>query len=276
MRPSLPIVVFSDVDGVDCARAGSLITAANTLKHFEPEEVPLVLCSTKTRAEIEEMQQELGIHHPFVCETGAAAFIPVGYFDFEVPNARERAGYQAVEFGWPYAEVVQTLGRTAGRLGIDILGFSNMSVDEVARECHLTLLQARLAKLREYGERFRVLDSQEPTRSRLVRALKAAGLRCVTGEPFDHVGGAVDSGVGLNLLCRLYQRAYGGVLSVGLAGPKAEGVLRLAGRHVVAFDNDHVKSGVDAASWAEAIVDIVETLRRQETSKPSTAREAQR
>src|SRR5580704_3619567 len=53
MRPGLPIVVFSDVDGVDCARAGSFITAANTLKHFEPEEVPLVLCSTKTRAEIE-------------------------------------------------------------------------------------------------------------------------------------------------------------------------------------------------------------------------------
>ena len=276
MRPSLPIVVFSDVDGVDCGRAGSFIAAANTLEHLGPDEVPLVMCSSKTRAEIEEMQQELGIRHPFVSEAGAAAFIPAGYFDFEVPDARDRAGYQAVEFGWAYAEVVRTLDRTAGRLGIEIVRFSDMSVDEVARECHLTLLQARLAKLREYSERFRLLDPGETTRSRLFRALKAAGLRCVTGEPFDHVGAAVDSGVGMNLLCRLYQRAYGGVLSVGLAGPKPEGVLRLAGRHVVAFDNDTVKSGVDAASWAEAIVDIVETLRRQESSKPATAREAQR
>jgi mannosyl-3-phosphoglycerate phosphatase len=237
MRSGLPIVVFSDVDGVDCA-----------LKHLAPDEVPLVLCSSKTRAEIEEMQQELGIRHPFVCETGAAAFIPVGYFDFDVPNARDRAGYQAVEFGWPYAEVVHTLGRTAGRLGIEIVGFSEMSVDEVARECHLTLLQARLAKLREYGERFRVLDSQETTRSRLVRALKAAGLRCVTGDRFDHVGGALDSGVGVNLLCSLYQRAFGGVLTVGLAGPKIEDVLRLANRRVIAFDS-------------QSIVHIVETLR---------------
>ena len=31
MRPRLPIVVFSDVDGVDCARAASFTVAANTL-----------------------------------------------------------------------------------------------------------------------------------------------------------------------------------------------------------------------------------------------------
>jgi predicted mannosyl-3-phosphoglycerate phosphatase (HAD superfamily) len=275
MRPGLPIVVFSDVDGLDCARAGSYTTAANTLRHIGLDEVPLVLCSSKTRAEIEEIQQQLGIRHPFVCESGAAALIPAGYFDFEVPNARDRAGYQAVEFGWPYAEVVRTLGRTAGRLGIEIVGFSDMSVDEVARECHLTLLQARLAKLREYGERFRLLDPGETARSRLFRALKAAALHCATGERFDHVGRAVDNGVGVSLLCSLYQRACGGVLTVGLAGPKTEDVLRAASRRVIAFD-DQVKGGVDAASWAEAIVNIVETLGRQESSQPAMARDAQR
>jgi mannosyl-3-phosphoglycerate phosphatase len=265
MRPGLPIVVFSEIDGVDCARAGSFVTAANALKHLAPDQVPLVLCSSRTRAEIEEMQQELGIRHPFVCESGAAAFIPVGYFDFDVPNARDRAGYQAVEFGWPYAEVVHTLGRTARRLGIEVVGFSDMSVDEVARECHLTLLQARLAKLREYGERFRLLDPGETTRSRLFRALKAVALHCVTGERFDDVGRAVDNGVGVNLLCSLYQRAYGGVLTVGLASPKTADVLRLANRRVIAFDNDGVKGGVDAASWGQSIVHIVETLHRQES-----------
>jgi mannosyl-3-phosphoglycerate phosphatase family protein len=276
MRPGLPIVVFSDVDGVDCARAGSFITAANTLKHLGLDEVPLVLCSSKTRAEIEEIQQQLGIRHPFVCESGAAALIPVGYFDFEVPNARDRAGYLAVEFGWPYSKVVHTLGRTAERLRIEIVGFNDMSVEEVARECHLTLLQARLAKLREYGERFRVLAPGETTRSRLFRALKAAALHCVAGERFDHVGRAVDNGAGVNLLCSLYQRACGGVLTAGLAGPKTEDVLRLASRRVIAFDNDQIKSGVDAASWAEAIVDSVQTLRRQDSSPPAIGRETPR
>jgi predicted mannosyl-3-phosphoglycerate phosphatase (HAD superfamily) len=193
-----------------------------------------------------------------------------------VPEARDRAGYRAVEFGWPYTEVLRTLSLTAGRLGIELLRFSEMSVDEVARECHLTPLQARLAKLREYGERFRMLDPRETTRSRLVRALKAAGLRCVTGERFDDVGRAVDAGVGVSLLYNLYQRAYGGVLKVGLVGPMGADVSRLASHRVIAVDADETKGGVDVASWADAIVDIVVALRRQESSTPATMREAQR
>ena len=137
-----------------------------------------MLCSSRTRAEIEAIQQELEIAHPFVCESGGAVFIPRGYFGFAVPGARDLAGYEAVEFGRPYAEVVQKLHRTAERLAIEIVGFSDMSVEEVARDCHLSLLQARLAKLREYGERFRILDSNELARNRLVRALKANRLRC--------------------------------------------------------------------------------------------------
>jgi mannosyl-3-phosphoglycerate phosphatase len=269
MQAGLPIVVFSDVDGVRCdAHPGSFTAAADTLEHLGPDEVPLVLCSSKTRAEIEGIQQEIGIRHPFVCEGGGAVFIPAGYFDFEVPNARERAGYQAVEFGWPYAEVVQTLGRTAVRLRIEIVGFNDMSVEEVARECHLTLLQARLAKLREYSERFRVLDPSETTRSRLLRALKAARLRSVTGERYDHVGRAVENGVGVNLLCSLYQRAYGGMLTVGLADAvTGDIVLRADNRRVTAFGD--VQASVDVAGWAGAIADIVEALRRQESSRPA-------
>jgi mannosyl-3-phosphoglycerate phosphatase len=255
MKQGLPIVVFAGVNGVPCDAHGSLLTtAAISIERLGPE-VPLVLCSSRTRAEIEGIQQQLGIRHPFVSESGNAAFIPAGYFDFDVPGACDRAGYQAVEFGWPYAEVVQTLGRTAERQRIEIIGFNDMSVEEVARECHLTLLQARLAKLREYGERFRVLDPSEATRSRLVRALKAARLRCVAGERYDDVGRAVDNGVGVNLLCSLYQRAYGGVLTVGLADPIAHDiVLRAVDRRVMPLGE---------------VVDLVEALRRQESSRPA-------
>jgi mannosyl-3-phosphoglycerate phosphatase len=271
MKPSVPIVVFSDVDGMRCdPDVDSFNSAANTLRRFGPDQVPLVLCSSKTRAEIEGIQQELEIRHPFVCESGSAAFIPAGYFDFEVPHARERAGYQAVEFGWPYAEVVQTLGRTAERLRIEIIGFNDMSVEEVARECQIGLLQARLAKLREYAERFRVLDPGETTRSRLFKALKAARLRPVRGERYDHVGAAVDRGAGVNLLCSLYQRAYGGVLTVGLAGPMTDDLVpRSVNRHVVAFEDRQTKGEGDCVGWAEAIVEIVEALRRQDSSRPA-------
>ena len=171
MKRRLPIVVFSDVDGVlRCPRTHSWTQAAKALKRLESAEVPLILCSRQTRAEIEGIQQELGIHHPFVCESGGAAFVPSGYFEFHVQRARDVAGYEAVEFGRSYSDVVQTLRRTADRLRIDIVVFSDMSVEEVARECGQSLLLARLAKFREYSERFLVLDSDETTRRRLFGA----------------------------------------------------------------------------------------------------------
>ena len=132
-----PILVFSEVDWVfRSPSAGSLALAARILRELASEEVSVVLCSSKTRAELEQIQQELGIGQPFVCENGGALFIPRAYVDFAVPHAREIAGYQAVEFGRSYAEVVDALRRTADQTAIEIVGFSDMSVDEVARECH--------------------------------------------------------------------------------------------------------------------------------------------
>jgi mannosyl-3-phosphoglycerate phosphatase len=268
MTSNSRLVVFADLDGVlgDLHGCAFFADAAATLKPLRRLDIPLVLCSSRTRAEIEAIQQALEIRHPFVCERGGAVFIPGGYFGFNVPRARDLAGYEAVEYGRPYADVVRILHRTAERLAIDIVGFSDMSVEDVARDCHMPLLQARLAKLREYAERFRVLDSNESTRSRLVRGLNATRLRCVPGERYDYVGAPVDTSLGVNFLCSLYQHADEDVLTVGIEGRVTDDpLLRQVDRRVKMSHDDPAKGGVDAISWAEAIVDIANELRRQES-----------
>ncbi|MEO8258446.1 MAG: hypothetical protein ABI868_13955 [Acidobacteriota bacterium] len=262
MTRRLPVVVFSDVDRVlHYPGTPSWIQAAKALKRLESARVPLILCSRQTRAEIERIQQVLEIHHPFVCESGGAAFVPSGYFEFQVQSARDVAGYQAVEFGRPYPDVVRTLRRTADRLRIDISVFSDMSVEDVARECSLPLLQARLAKLREYSERFLVLDAVDKTRTRLFGALKTEGLRCIAVERYDQVGGPATNNVGVNLLRTLYERAHGPVIAVGLADAAADDTfLDVADRRVMVSDDTRAQGGIDVAGWAEAIVDIVEEL----------------
>ena len=263
MASELPIVVFSDVDGVfydpDQRAVGD---AARALAALGRAAVSLVLCSSKTRAEVETIQQALGIHHPFVCESGAATFVPAGYFPFDVPQARDLAGYQAVEFGRPHAEIAQALRRTAARLRVDMVAFGDMSVDEVARDCHLSLLQARLAKLPEYGERFRVRDRRAAARGRLFDALQASHLRCIRGAHFDYVGAPVENSLGVALLRTLYHRAFGAVVTVGLADAMADdNLLQLVDRRVIVGDEDPARGGVDVAAWARAIVDIVEEVR---------------
>jgi mannosyl-3-phosphoglycerate phosphatase family protein len=268
MKGRLPVVVFSDVDRVlQCPGTQPWTRAAKALKRLESASVPLILCSLHTRAEIERIQQELGIHHPFVCESGGAAFLPSGYFEFHVQSARDVAGYQAIEFGRSYSDVVRTLRRTADRLRIDIVVFSDMSVEDVARECDQPLLQARLAKLREYSERFLVLDSVEKTRKRLFGALKSEGLRCIPLERYDQVGGPADSSAGVNLLRTLYERARGPVIAVGLSDTAADdSFLDVADRRVMVSDDNPAKRAIDVVDWAEAIVDIVEDLHRHQTA----------
>jgi mannosyl-3-phosphoglycerate phosphatase len=268
---SAKLVVFSGVDSVlrQAHAANSFGKAARVLEALGHADVPIVLCSGKTRAEIEQIQHELGIRHPFVCERDGATFIPTRYFDFDVPRAREVAGYLAVEFGLPYTKVVYALHRTARRLAIEVVGFNEMSVDEVARDCHLPLPQARLAMLREYGEHFRVLDPADDARPRLFKALAGLGLRCVPGTPYDHVGAPVRNGTGVKFLCSLYERAHGTLLTLGLADAMAdESILPLVDRRILVCDDGGVDGQVDVLAWAEAIVDSVEDLRREVSRGP--------
>jgi mannosyl-3-phosphoglycerate phosphatase len=259
------IVVFSDVDGVLREPHAPLFAdAARALAPLRFENAALVLCSRKTRAEIEAIQQTLEIRHPFLCEGGAALFVPAGYFGFEVPGSRDLAGYDVVEFGWPHADIVLTLRRTAQRLGIGICGFDDMSVEEVAREWGQPLLQARLAKLREYSERFRICEAGEAgdaARRRLFRALKAARVRCVADDRFALATAPIDIGLGVNLLRNLYDRAHGSLVSIGLAdGMADEQMLHLVDRRVLVCDDDPAMR-VDALAWAQCIVDVVEESR---------------
>src|SRR6188768_457023 len=51
--------------------------------HVEPilrAGIPIVFFSMRTRAELEAIQQELGIRHPFVAEEGGALYVPQHYF----------------------------------------------------------------------------------------------------------------------------------------------------------------------------------------------------
>ena len=255
-----PLVVFSEGDSVfDRASPHSFDAAARKLTWLTRNHVPLVLCSSKTRAEVEHISRRLGISHPFICESGSAVFIPNGYLGFAVRNGQEVAGYKVVEFGRPYAEVVDILRSTAERERIRIRGFNDMPVEEVARERGLSLIDARLAKLREYGELFRVLDPDPAARPRLFKALHTERLLCnTTAGLYDHAGAAVDHRLGVSLLCGLYRRARGDVASVGFAQSTHEGnLLQLVDIPVVVSAHDvPVRARVTEESSPTTVVDL--------------------
>jgi mannosyl-3-phosphoglycerate phosphatase len=259
---SLSIVVFSEVDGVLRAPHTQAFTrAAAALRQLSFHDTALVLCSGKTRAELEFVQQKLDITHPFICENGGAVIIPNSYFDFDVPDVRSVAGSQAIEVGWTYRDVVDILHRTADRLRIEIVAFSDMSIEEVAQECRLPLLQARLVKLREYEELFRLVDPSSSARARLFKALEAVNLRGREGGRFDRVGAPVGGAAGVNLLTSLYRRERGDVITVGVTDTTCEDSPLRRMNHVIMVPPDEPSGEpIDVVDWAESIVDRVKEL----------------
>jgi mannosyl-3-phosphoglycerate phosphatase len=266
-------VVFSDLDGIPLdPDAPAFEKAAHLLEQIIPD-VALVLCSGRTRAELEYIQQRLRVHDPFVCEFGAAVFIPSDYFTFEVPSSRDAVGYRAVEFGTAHARVVESLRLIAEQQEIEIIRLSDLSLEDVARTCHVPRCQARLMTLREYTEGFQICDDTLASHHRLSRGLNAAQLRCIVGNTFNFVGGLIDHRVGVSFLSALYRRTCSATRTVGVThlGVDDHIFLALVDHCITVPDDEGDRGAIDIADWAEAVVDVVQESRRQTTCRRATS-----
>jgi mannosyl-3-phosphoglycerate phosphatase len=277
-QSAVPMVVFLDLDSALIAvDPASLADGVGDFHALAEDGVSVVVCSSNTRAEIESLQQALDIHGPFVCESGGAALIPPGYFGLDLPNTRDVHGYQAVEFGRAYRDVVAALHRTADRLHIPIRGFDDMSVEDVARERGMTPLRARLAKLRDYTEPFRLVDPDPADRLRVAKALGGAGLRSVARGCFDHAGGTVGNGVAANLLVSLYRRKFGRVVTVALVDAMADpDLLRLVEYPITMPESGRDRAAVDTLEWACRMIHVVRSIDRRPAAPGQRCREEEK
>ena len=217
------IVLFSDPDTLRDGRSAGWSATRSAIRAFEDHNIAVVLWGNETRSEMELIQSDLHLQHPFISENGGGLFIPHGYFQDLPVGARAAPNYHVVAFGGPYYQVAEALHATAQKLGVDIIGFSDMSIEDVAQSCELSLAQARLAKLREYDEPFRILSSDPSEYSRMCQALRRLGFRCFAHEGFHHATGVADKAHSLRLLTSLYRRAHAGrVLTVGVAKEPSE------------------------------------------------------
>ena len=90
------LIVFTDLDGslLD-STTYSFKAATPALNALREQGIPLVLVSSKTRAEMEPLRQRLGHCDPFIVENGGAVFVPHGLFDFPLERMRTKSPYQA-------------------------------------------------------------------------------------------------------------------------------------------------------------------------------------
>ncbi len=268
---SFVLGLFTDLDGTLLDHATYSYEAAKpALLRARHLSVPLVFVSSKTRAEIEALRRELGNTDPLISENGGALFIPDGYFPFSVDRAVSCAGSIAIEFGEPYHKLVQALEDASRESGCRIIGFHQMSVEEIAERCSLSVEQAMLAAKREYDEPFEILDDLR--RDALLKAIEARGMRWTKGGRFYHITGDNDKGAAVRHLSELFRRQHKDFQSVGL-GDSLNDIPMLEAVDIPVLIRSHSVGELRAAvprarvsdlsgpqGWNEAVLDLLKAF----------------
>ena len=215
-RPHTQPVLFTDLDGTLLdAETYSWDAAKPALSRLEERNIPWVVCTSKTRAELEPLRRGLGHRHPFIVENGGAILIPEGYFTVPVSADRLAAGYRTIRIGIPYPVLRSALKEIAKETGTVLTGFGDMDENEIARRTGLPAAEAGLAKTREYDEPF-ILEGKAQQQQAVLNRIASKGFRWTLGGRFYHLTGDNDKGRAVKILSEIYRLQYGPIITVGL------------------------------------------------------------
>lgn len=209
-------VIVTDLDGTLLDRETySFQNARAALHAAQQKKVPVVLCSSKTRAEQIEIRRSLGLRDPFIVEDGGAIFIEKGYFSYDFTFHREVEDFYVFELGTAYDAILLGIDEVREKTGIDLKGYGDLTPEEVADITGLDTDAAECAMRREYQETI-VSKHSKAELNTIETELAKRELRLSRGGRFYAISGRHDKGVAVELLSALYRGEHGDVRLVGL------------------------------------------------------------
>ncbi|MDP2218440.1 MAG: mannosyl-3-phosphoglycerate phosphatase [Methanolobus sp.] len=267
-------IVFTDLDGTLIDHDTYSYEAAKpAIDELKQRNIPLIFCTSKTRAEIDVYVKELDLSHPFISENGGGIFIPQGYFEADYPISKTQGTYDVIELGTAYDTLRHVLTGIRSHEGIHVAGFGDMDAREVSEDTGLDIESATLAKMREYDEAFK-MEGDEKEAVKLAELIMARGLNYTRGGRYWHILGDNDKGKAVNILTRLYRKDYGEIRTVGLGDSLNDlPMLRAVdmpvlvqkhdGKHDPKIDDPGINrvDGIGPVGWNKAIMSILEDIR---------------
>lgn len=202
------LLVITDLDGTLLDhRTYSWAAAQPALDHIARERIPLIFCTSKTRAEVETLRRKIGNAHPFITENGGGIFVPHGYFPHPIANSRPVRHYNCVALGRDYAELTAALEEISEETGVETVGFHQMSGREIAQNTGLPLKDVELARQREFDEPFFFAGAGPAEEKKFAAAAQRRGFSVTRGGRFWHLFAGSDKGRAVRELLGHYRKA---------------------------------------------------------------------
>lgn len=206
-------IVSTDLDGTLLDHHDYSFTAAiRGLQRCVELEVPVVINTSKTYAEVIALQNAIGLDAPLIVENGSALIAAkhlclkatsTNFGSLNIECQSRIDGAQQFVFGVKREYIISFIERVRQQHSWSFEGFNDWSVADIAEHTGLDLVSAQQASQKEYSEPFVWRDSESALKS-FIQLAEAEGLSVLQGGRFYHLQGNTDKAQPLNWL-----RQYG-------------------------------------------------------------------
>jgi mannosyl-3-phosphoglycerate phosphatase len=202
------LILFTDLDGTLLNSESYAYDAAlPVIEQLTQKHIPVIPVTSKTRAEVETLIQQIGLTTPFIVENGSAIYIPRETCPFALPDGEDVGPYRVVALGVAYVMVRAGLKAIAQEIGRPLKGFGDLSVEQVQQLTGLPAADAHQAKMREFTEPFLTPKNTPP--EKLTAAVETMGFKVVVGDRFSHlIGGDAGKGHAVHRLVAAYATTF--------------------------------------------------------------------
>ena len=245
-REAMKLMVVSDLDGTLLDHSDySFDLVLPVLDRMDEAGIPLVVNTSKTRAEWLAMRGELGNFDPYVVENGSAIY----------------DGERVETFGVSRAEILDFLKSL--RAKFKFKGYSDVGVSEIMQWTGLGRQSAERSADRHFSEPLVWQDSPEKE-DEFCDAIKEGGFRTLRGGRFLHVLGKTDKSKPL----QYFRKEKVAIIALGdrpndlamLEAADIGVIIKAPGDYVLEAKDMLLSKEIGPRGWAEMMTQILDRL----------------
>ena len=193
-------VIYTDLDGTLLDHhTYSFEEALETVHALRDRGIPIVPCTSKTRAETAEMMHAAELSGPMIVENGAAIWVPNDWGLSRPAGAEDTSEAWCHSFGPSRGMIRRQLAILSVEWGNRYQSLCDLSDKQVMAITGLDAESAARAKDRHYCETLVWLGTPAD-RATFADQVEALDLRCLQGARFVHVLGAGGKGAAVSWL----------------------------------------------------------------------------